>query len=56
MIWCGLALWYINDCRFLNAKSSLSYLPTPPLGQDMTQGLNNRLNNRSEFIVCLLLD
>ena len=25
---CGL--WHINHCRY--------YLPTPPLGQDMTQG------------------
>ena len=48
-----LLLWHINYCRVFNAKSlykcilniwflntfhRLSYLPTPPLGQDMTQG------------------
>ena len=34
----GLILNLINHCRLLKAKYSLSYLPTPPLGQDMTQG------------------
>ena len=31
-------LWRINPCRLFNTKSCLSYLPTPPLEQDMTQG------------------
>ena len=39
-----LGLEHINHCRLLNAKSCLCvYIkdpiyPTPPLGQDMTQG------------------
>ena len=28
----------VNSGRLCDAKPCLSYLPTPPLGQDMTQG------------------
>ena len=38
VIWLGWVLWHNNYSRLFNAKSCLSYLPTPPLGQDMTQG------------------
>ena len=38
MIWLGWVLWHINHFTLFNAKSHLSYLPTSPLGQDMTQG------------------
>ena len=41
----------------LTNYKQLSYLPTPPLGQDMTQGQFFKAEfNRFEFSVFILLD
>ena len=48
LVWFGL-VWFLSLMIY-------PYLPTPPLGQDMTQGQFLSGVNRFEFRVFLLLD
>ena len=50
---------YVSHIRIvgmLQHENKLPYLPTPPLGQDMTPGHFKAKFNRFEFRVFLLLD
>ena len=51
LLFLRLQTWFIHSFIFI-----YSYLPTPPLGQDMTQGQFLAEFNRFEFRVFLLLD